>query len=283
MTILASVNNKTLMPGITPIADVPDAPTIGSATAGQESATVTYTAATTGGTATTFTATSTPGSVTGTGSSPITVAGLTGGTSYTFTVRSSNSTGNSPFSSASNSVTPTAIPVGYASIQTVSITSNQSTITFSSIPQTYQHLQIRAIARTTRNVNDGDYLFARYNSDSTTNGYYSQHYLRAQNATAYGAADGAYSAILIERFPGLNTSSSKFGSLIMDIPNYTSTNQYTTSYVNSGYSANDSWSERRIASNLWLNTSAVNSITITSGSGSDFVAGTHFALYGWGA
>ena len=59
----------------TAISDVPDAPTIGTATAGTESATVTYTAAATGGAVTTFTATSTPGSITGTGASPITVSG----------------------------------------------------------------------------------------------------------------------------------------------------------------------------------------------------------------
>jgi len=96
------------MAGNTPIADVPDAPTIGTATGGTESATVTYTAAATGGAVTTFTATSTPGSLTGTGASPITVSGLTGGTAYTFTVSGANTTGTSPASAASNSVTPTA-------------------------------------------------------------------------------------------------------------------------------------------------------------------------------
>jgi hypothetical protein len=96
------------MAGNTPISDVPDAPTIGTATGGTESATVTYTAAATGGAVTTFTATSTPGSLTGTGASPITVSGLTGGTAYTFTVSGANSTGTSPASAASNSVTPTA-------------------------------------------------------------------------------------------------------------------------------------------------------------------------------
>lgn len=96
---------------VTEISDVPDAPTIGTATAtGETTATVTYTAAATGGTATTFTATSTPGSITGTGSSPITVSGLTGGTAYTFTVRGSNSTGTSPESAASN-LTTTSVGV----------------------------------------------------------------------------------------------------------------------------------------------------------------------------
>jgi hypothetical protein len=96
----------------TAIPDVPDAPTIGTATAGAAGsgqATVTYTAAATGGAVTTFTATSTPGSITGTGASPITVSGLTIGTAYTFTVSGANSTGTSPASAASNSITPTEI------------------------------------------------------------------------------------------------------------------------------------------------------------------------------
>jgi hypothetical protein len=96
----------------TAIADVPDAPTIGAATAGSAGsgqATVTYTASATGGAVTTFTATSSPGSITGTGASPITVSGLTIGTAYTFTVSGANSTGTSPASAASNSITPTEV------------------------------------------------------------------------------------------------------------------------------------------------------------------------------
>jgi hypothetical protein len=94
----------------------PDTPTIGTATAGDASASVTFTPAGTGETATSFTATSTPGSHTGTGgSSPVTVSGLSNGTSYTFTVHASNAAGDSSESSSSNSVTPSASgPTTYA-------------------------------------------------------------------------------------------------------------------------------------------------------------------------
>jgi trimeric autotransporter adhesin len=90
---------------------VPGAPTIGTATAGDASASVAFTApASNGGSSITgYTVTSTPGSITATGTtSPISVTGLTNSTAYTFTVHATNSVGNSAESAASNSVTPAA-------------------------------------------------------------------------------------------------------------------------------------------------------------------------------
>jgi len=93
-------------------ATVPDAPTIGTATAtGSASATVVYTApASNGGSViTSYTATSSPSGITGTlsqaGSGTITVSGLAATTSYTFTVKATNAIGQSAASAASNSIT----------------------------------------------------------------------------------------------------------------------------------------------------------------------------------
>jgi hypothetical protein len=98
-----------VLPGYNPLL-VPNAPTIGTATAGGGSASVTFTAPADvgGGAITGYSVVSTPGGVIGTGaSSPITVSGLTGGTAYTFKVFATNAYGPSPLSAASNSVTPT--------------------------------------------------------------------------------------------------------------------------------------------------------------------------------
>jgi len=94
----------------------PGAPTIGTATAGNAQASVTFTApACTGYPAgiTGYRVISTPGCVSNTGaSSPIVVTGLSNGTAYTFKAQATNATGYGALSAASNSVTPVAPTVG---------------------------------------------------------------------------------------------------------------------------------------------------------------------------
>ena len=89
----------------------PGAPTIGTATRGDQQATVAFTPPVMIGTGIpTYTATSSPGGFTASGSgSPLVVTGLSNGTSYTFTVTATNPFGSAT-SGASTPVTPAGVP-----------------------------------------------------------------------------------------------------------------------------------------------------------------------------
>ena len=116
--------------GSQPVQTAPAAPTGVSATAGDGSATVSWTAPSDGGSAITsytltpYVGTTAQASKVVSGSPPVTsttVTGLTNGTSYTFRVSATNSVGTGPDSAASNAVTPVgptapAAPTGVSAV-----------------------------------------------------------------------------------------------------------------------------------------------------------------------
>jgi hypothetical protein len=235
---------------------VPQAPTIGTATAGSGQATVTFTANATGGSAITgFTATSSPGSITGTGaSSPITVTGLTNGTAYTFTVTATNANGTSTASAASNSVTP-IVPGNFDSITTTTL-SGASTITISSIPSSYKHLQLRTSLR----GNSSSALFMRINGISTTASY--NYELLSQTS---GATTGVAQKISGNSFKIGDLSQAYRMGVVGYFANYASTNiNKNVRFYGGGYdSTYDNGSNIQMAGQLDT-TGAVSSITIFS-------------------
>lgn len=262
------------------IPDLPQTPTIGTATAGIQSATVAFTAPVLGGLPSSYTALSSPGSITGTGtSSPVTVTGLTAGTAYTFTIRSNNATGSSEYSFASNSITALA-GAQFESIATVSVgAGGTGTISFTSIPSTYKHLQVRLIGRTDRSGNPSANMLFRFNNDSSTN--YNSHALYSYGTGVASAADVSATSIIFNRIAGASAGANMFGSAVVDIYDYANGNKYTTARNIGGLEINGSGSESYFESGTWRSTSAINRIDITSVAGSvNFVQYSHFALYG---
>lgn len=158
----------------------------------------------------------------------------------------------------------------YESIATVTVGSGgSSTITFSSIPSTYTHLQIRAFTGTSTLNNSG----AVYFNNDTTDANYGQHNVQGNGSSALSGYNGG--AWLIN-FSGNGTN---FSSSIIDILDYTNTNKYKTSRNLNGYDANGSGGIN-LVSTLWKNTAAISRIDIKTNSAATFAQYSHFALYG---
>ena len=256
--------------GRTPI---PSVPTIGTATDGGTGTTVSVAFTPGYYQGTYYTATSSPGSITATGNtSPITVSGLTAGTAYTFTVTATNGTGTSAASAASNSVTP-AVPNSFESIATVTVgAGGSSSITFSSIPSTYKHLQIRGIVRT----NSTGWVTATFNGN-TTAGIYRDHYMYGQGTAVYAGTNGANSSMYFGPYLGATTSNT-YGVNITDILDYSNTAKYKTVRTMWGYENNNSGGDQVwLQSQLFMDTSAISSITLNLSTMQQY---STFALYG---
>ncbi len=260
------------------VSTAPTTPTIGTATAGVQSASITFTGVSN---AASYTMTSTPESITGTGTtSPITVSGLTGGTAYTFKVKSNNPFGSSAESAASNSVTPT-VPLSYESIATISA-GGQTQVAFTSIPQTYSHLQLRIMARST--INTGGYnqatVVLRINGAAIRGGIYAFHELNGNGSTAtsYGATSSqeAYGAAV----PTANIASNVFGVSTIDFLDYANTNKYKTWRGITGWDDNSSLGFARTFSGIMLETNAISSMYFSTDYNFAWASGTVFALYG---
>jgi len=171
-----------------------------------------------------------------------------------------------------------ASSTSFESIATYSVGSGgSSTITFSSIPTNYAHLQLRVIARSSFTT-DSDFLGIRFNSDSGSN--YNEHALFGQGSSA-SAMFNTSTYCIVQRIATDNHNASVFGAVVMDILDYQNTNKYTTTRNLGGFDNNTS-GQIYFESNLWRNTAAITSITITSAYGVSYLFKqySHFALYG---
>ena len=175
------------------------------------------------------------------------------------------------------------VPPSFESIATVNPTGGAASASFTSIPSTYKHLQIRGIVHdnyaTDKAPNTGFDLNFIFNSDSAAN--YSNHYLYGNGTSAVAAGASGSSVI---NLPGTNqiSTANYMSVLIIDIIDYASTTKYKTVRTFNGADANGTGTTNRcvaLNSGLWRSTSAITDIQMTAW-GTGFVAGTQFALYG---
>jgi hypothetical protein len=178
---------------------------------------------------------------------------------------------------AGNAVFEPWAPSGaYDSIATTTLGSTTATITFSSIPATYTHLQIRLIGRCNRAVEASDAVLMRFNSDTASNYSYHGLYGDGSSAGTYGAASTTFATIMDCTAAG--AAASIFGVGVCDILDYANTNKYKTVKSLQGFDRNGAGTLQLVSSN-WRNTNAITSIDLTPANGS-WIQYTSAALYG---
>lgn len=167
------------------------------------------------------------------------------------------------------------LPGDYESIATVTVgVGGINTVSFTSIPQTFQHLQLRFFGKIGQTTGALTWWF---NGDSTGTSY-SVHLMRGDGSTtaAYSYVSQPYLTDTISPTTIWNNGNYTVG--IIDMLDYTNTNKYKTTRQIAGIDNNGTGCVE-IHSGLWMNTAAINNITLYSGYG-NLAQYSHFALYG---
>jgi hypothetical protein len=171
-----------------------------------------------------------------------------------------------------------AVTNSYESIATYTVGSTaQTTITFSSIPQTYKHLQVRVIAKTDTGTTGFDDMWMTFNGRS--DGIYSNHRIlgNGSSVTAYG--NSSDTKIFFNSVAPRPSLTNTFGTAVFDILDYQNTNKYKTTRSLNGCDTNGT-GEVLLQSGSFQLADAISSISFALESAHKFVQYSQIAIYG---
>jgi hypothetical protein len=173
-----------------------------------------------------------------------------------------------------SAITGNLVTTAYESIATVTVGSGgSSTISFTSIPATYTHLQLRAMYAGSQL--DKNVKVQVGNGSIDTGSNYSGHYLYGYGTGTGAAAETSVTSISYLAFYYTENNPASF---VIDLLDYANTNKYKTFRSLHGNDSNG-LGQVGIGSGSWRSTSAVNQIELTLTGGS-FNQHSSFALYG---
>lgn len=158
----------------------------------------------------------------------------------------------------------------YELISSVSLSSAAASITFTSIPQTYNDLILKLSARTVAGSDDSFYVY--YNSNTSN---YSGRRLYS-NGTGTGSDQPTYFGTV----PYNSLTANIFGNAEAYMCNYASTTIQKVANTFAVQENNGSFSVSTLVANLWNDTTAITSLLIQSFTGSNFMAYSTATLYG---
>lgn len=154
-----------------------------------------------------------------------------------------------------------------------------ASVTFSSIPGTYKHLQVRAIYRLTDSGTSSDLVKITFNSSNTG---YAGHsvYGNGTTASSLNTSSSTYGWASRTSLPRGGTTANAFGGMILDILDYANTSKNKTLRTLEGLDTNSAVAGIALTSSLWTNTAAITSMTFTDENALNFTQYSTFSLYG---
>ena len=164
----------------------------------------------------------------------------------------------------------------YELISTLTGSGNPTSFTFSSIPSTYKHLQLRVVARNSSGNAGTQQTALRLNSDSTTS--YANHYLWGRSSTVQTGFNNATS-IDTYSYPDNLATANIYATSIIDILDYTASTKNKTVKTMTG-TTETSLPTIAFMSGLWPSTAAITSVTWLSLNARTFETATRVSLYG---
>lgn len=172
-----------------------------------------------------------------------------------------------------------AANTSFDSIQTVTLTGNQTSIDLNSIPSTYQHLQIRAVVRCDRPSTTEEYPIIRFNSGNQVTSR--QVFDTTASSSTVNVTRGFGTGMDFGRIPTPSINSNIFGFWIINIFDYANTSKAKLFQMYSGYlNVTSSPGFTYYQGTVVNSTNAINQISFQTYYGSNYVTNTRFALYG---
>jgi len=161
----------------------------------------------------------------------------------------------------------------YDSIATTTLTSAQTSVTFSNISQNFTDLVLVCTIRDT-NTGTQRYPFIRFNGDSNTN--YSWTRMHGNEGNQAVSARASNQTSLSYEAPGAGSTANYFAPSIFSIQNYSNTTTNKTAILRSG----NFGGAVQVAAivGLYRSTSAITSISITADT--SFATSSSFTIYG---
>jgi len=164
-------------------------------------------------------------------------------------------------------------------IETIYLEAAAQSVTFSGIPSTYEHLQLRMSV--TEEYSAAARSYAEVFLNGSTDQIFSYHIMTGMTSTA-GVVTGTPTAGVIRAVSGGNQPTAGYAGTVLDILDYANTNKNTTILYTSGWGPLNANGTVALGSLLWDDTAAISSIKIADSpwSAIDFQRGSSFTLYG---